>query len=233
MADNLSDFETLVDPIYKYLDETTARDPIADSYVTDDVHSGGMHARPVVGGFFIRMLSDRAMWMKWAHRDREHVGGWAPLPKPPVITEVVPTARTQKLSWRYTIVKPADGWTSPSFDDSAWSQGLALFGTEGTPNAIVGTTWSTDDIWIRRTFTVPNVDVKKLKLLLYHDEDAEVYFNGVLAGSEPGYYNDYAVLDINPAAAALLKPGAKITVAVHCHQTVGGQGIDVGLGLEQ
>jgi hypothetical protein len=231
MADNLPDFETLVSPIYRYLDETTARDPIADSYVTDDVKSGGMHARPVVGGFFIRMLTDRTIWKEWASRDKTKLGNWAPLPKPPVITEVVPTARTEKLTWRYSLTKPSDGWTSEAFDDKGWSEGKAGFGTEGTPNAVVGTTWSTDDIWIRRTLTVPNVDVSKLKLLLYHDEDAEVYFNGVLAASEPGYYNEYAVIDIDPAAQKLLAPGAKITLAVHCHQTTGGQGIDLGFAL--
>jgi hypothetical protein len=34
---------------------------------------------------------------------------------------------------------------------------------------------------------------------------------------------------IGGEARALLTPGAKITLAVHCHQTKGGQGVDVGL----
>jgi hypothetical protein len=36
-------------------------------------------------------------------------------------------------------------------------------------------------------------------------------------------------MELSGAARALLKPGAKIVLAVHCHQTTGGQGVDVGL----
>ena len=39
-----------------------------------------MHARPVIGGVFIRMLSDRDIWNKWAGADKTKVGHWAPLP---------------------------------------------------------------------------------------------------------------------------------------------------------
>ncbi len=70
LADNQADFEAIIAPIYDYLNATTVRDPIADSYVTDKIHSGGMHARPVVGGFFIKLLTDGAVWKKWASRDK-------------------------------------------------------------------------------------------------------------------------------------------------------------------
>jgi len=50
LAENQSDFEALISPIYDYLNQTTARSPFVDSYITDDVHSDGMHARPVIGG---------------------------------------------------------------------------------------------------------------------------------------------------------------------------------------
>jgi hypothetical protein len=80
MADNQADFETFISPIYDYLNHTSARDPIADSYMTDDIHSGGMHARPVVGGFFIKMLTDHTIWHKWASGDKVNASNWAPLP---------------------------------------------------------------------------------------------------------------------------------------------------------
>ena len=108
-AEKQSDFEAIIAPIYDYLNATTARDPIADSYVTDDIRSGGMHARPVVGGFFIKMLSDRAIWEKWASRDKLKPANWAPLPAPAKVSALVPTQQT----WRYTTQKPAQRFSWP------------------------------------------------------------------------------------------------------------------------
>ena len=234
MADSEADFEAFVNPIYRYLNETSARDPIADSYMTDDAKSGGMHARPVVGGFFIRMLTNAAIWHKWATRDHAKVGNWAPMPRtplPPVVTEIVPTARTAAVTWRYTTAPPAQNWAAPGFNDRDWQSGESGLGTEGTPGIKVRTIWNTDDIWIRRTFTMPRAAASRLRVLVYHDEDVEVYINGVFAASEPSFVTSYSVLGISPAALKLLKPGAAITLAAHCHQTEGGQGIDVGLGV--
>ena len=229
MAEHKDDFQALVSPLYDYLNETIARDPLADSYVTDKVKSGGMHARPVVGGIFIRMLAEPAIWKKWAARDHAKVGPWAPLPVPPKITEVVPTSRRHPVEWQYTIEQPADGWNRPGFDAGSWKRGPGGFGTRGTPRAVVGTVWHTDDIWLRREFVMPGGAHPNLQLLVYHDEDVEIYVNGVLAAREGGYDNSYKPMDIRAEARRLLNPGEKVLLAVHCHQTTGGQGVDVGL----
>jgi len=229
LARNQADFEALIAPIHDYLNETTARSPFVDSYVTDDVHSDGMHARPVIGGVFIKMLADRARWMKWARGDRMKVGNWAPLPEPPKVVEVVPTSQKTAYAWRYTTRKPAAEWAQAGFDASAWKEGPAGFGTSGTPGAVVGTTWNTDDIWLRREITMPPGRYSHLQFSVYHDEDVEIYVNGVLAATEAGFTTGYVPLDIRPEALAQLKAGARVTLAVHCHQTSGGQNIDVGL----
>ncbi len=236
MAGSKSEFEKFINPIYRYLNTTTSRDPVADSYITTDPHSNGMHARPVVGGFFIRFLDDPAVWKSWSHQVKTRVIPWAPIPKPPVIHMVVPTSQVHGQIWRYTTTDPGSGWNQPQFDDSTWQSGPGGFGTEGTPNAVVGTTWNTDDIWIRRTVTLPHSLTKKeiqaLKISVYHDEDVQVYFNGVLAFTQPGYVNQYQVVSISAAAKKQLKAGATLHIAVHCHQTTGGQGVDVGICTE-
>jgi hypothetical protein len=229
LATDPADFEAIISPMYDYLNHTTARSPFADSFETDDIHSDGMHARPVIGGVFIKMLTDRAIWQKWASRDKTKAGHWAPLPPEQKFTLVVPTARTAPATWRYTVQKPAGNWTAPEFDAKGWAEGQSSFGTEGTPGAYSHTRWDTGDIWLRRVITLPDTKFHDLHFYVDHDEDVEVYVNGVLASSEPSFTSSYVPLEISPAAMQFIKPGATVTLAVHCHQTEGGQNIDVGL----
>ena len=90
------------------------------------------------------------------------------------------------------------------------------------------TEWKTPDIWVRREFALPAGDPSKLDLFMYHDEDTEIYVNGVLAAKVRGFNGDYDTIPMSAPARAALKPGNNV-LAVHCHQTRGGQFIDVGL----
>ena len=90
------------------------------------------------------------------------------------------------------------------------------------------TEWKTDDIWIRREIVLPEGDFTHLQLLVHHDDDAEVYLNGVLAATLPGYSTDYEPAEIHRAAKATLEHGKNV-LAIHCHQIKGGQYIDAGL----
>ncbi len=229
LADNPADFERLISPLYDYLDQTTAREPLADSYETDNIDSGGMHARPVVGGLFIKMLSDPVIWKKWSDRDTAKMTDWAPQLPRPTFTPVVPTSQQDPAIWRYTIDKPAETWTEVDFDDSGWKSGPGIFGNHTARGIPERTNWKTDDIWLRRKITLPNGDLSNIEFLVYHDEDVQIYVDGVAAAEEPGFHDEYEPLDISGPALALLKPGATVTLAVHCRQTIGGQGIDVGI----
>jgi hypothetical protein len=147
------------------------------------------------------------------------------IPHPVVL---VPDSRTKGQVWRYTTEKPAGDWFSPEFKEEGWSKGEGGFGTKGTPGAVVRTEWKTADIWIRRNFDLAAEPRGDLYLSLHHDEDAEIYINGVLAGKVSGFITDYEEIPLSPAARKALRAGKNV-LAVHCHQTTGGQYIDVGL----
>ena len=141
---------------------------------------------------------------------------------------VVPTSQEQPQTWRYTSDWQPKGWNKPGFNDSAWKQGPGAFGAN-IPDTPIRTEWKSDEIYLRREVTLPNSPFPEPYLTLFHDEDAQIYFDGVLAAKVAGYNTAYEDTPILPEALALLQPGKQILIAVHVRQTTGGQYIDLGL----
>jgi hypothetical protein len=68
LASNPSDFQAIVHPVFSFLNETTDRVPMTDWYDTVTARQVGFQARSVVGGVYIKMLAEDAMWKKWSNR---------------------------------------------------------------------------------------------------------------------------------------------------------------------
>ncbi len=148
------------------------------------------------------------------------------------VSDVLPTSQGQAQSWKYTTISPTSDWYTTGFSDSSWSTGNGGFGTSGTPGAVIGTTWNTSDIWLRKQFTLGSLnatDISNLVFKVYHDEACEIYINGVQAATAAGYTTSYTLSQITQAGRnALITNGANL-IAIHCSQTTGGQGIDAGI----
>lgn len=229
LTQDRKDFDALVAPVYAFLNETPNRSPMTDWYKTDNGRKVGFTARPVVGGVFLQLLYNNDVWKKYAGRDQTKASDFAPMPTPPKITTVLPAADVKPATWRFTTEEPAKGWASAQFDDGDWRKGQSGFGRRRTPGARVGSEWTERHIWLRRKFKLKeSVAPTDLQLYIYHDEDAEVYLNGVLAATCSGFNGQYETLPIRDEALATLKPTGN-TLAVHCRQSEGGQFIDIGL----
>ena len=146
----------------------------------------------------------------------------------PPVTDILPPSDLAPRVWRYTTTAPPDGWTSAGFDAGAWQSGEAPFGAGSTEGVPQRTPWTTPDIWLRQSFTWKAGAVDGVHLIIAHDEDAVVYINGIEAASVKGDTKGYVMVPVSAEAARALKPGENV-IAVQCHQTTGGQAIDVGI----
>ncbi len=135
---------------------------------------------------------------------------------------------SNKIEWHYTTKSPEANWTNFNFDDSHWSKGMSGFGTKGTPDIRINTEWNTTDIWLRKKFVIETGKLPKHVVLhLFYDDIAQVFINGIKVdnGLFDPFISRYAAFDVDPHA---FKVGDNV-IAVHCHQLIGSQGIDVGV----
>lgn len=151
---------------------------------------------------------------------------------------IVPISQNNDVvnEWKYyTSNTPLSGnsWKDIIFSDTDWKVGKGGFGND-IRDIIINTVWDNSYIYLRRNVSFDNVkkeDLGNLQIQIFHDEDCEVYINGILALSLPKYVNRYVYAGISGEALATIKLGKANLVAVKCKQTIGGQFIDLGFSL--
>lgn len=143
---------------------------------------------------------------------------------------LVPTANIEPLEWRLTLEKPSDdaSWTRMAFDDSTWQAGRSGFGTSNTPSAKVGTEWTAESIWLRHHFKIDSLPEHPLRLRFHHNDDAEVFINGVRIVELKGRTKWYKEIEFPKEARDALVKGENV-LAVTCRNLGGPQYIDVGI----
>ncbi len=131
--------------------------------------------------------------------------------------------------YRCTTNEPPADWKSAEADDSSWSSDLAPFG-HALPG--VRTAWTSGDIWLRQKFQCDESSIQAGLLVIFYDEDTEVYVNGELVWKGTGFATSYQAHGVTASLQKALRKGEN-TLAVHTHQTTGGQFIDLALLTEE
>jgi len=75
LASTPEQFNAIIDPIYRWMNETPSRVPLTDWYDTKTGKQIGFQARSVVGGVYIKALSDKQLTAKWRAEGALHASG--------------------------------------------------------------------------------------------------------------------------------------------------------------
>ncbi|MBZ4191690.1 glutaminase family protein [Niabella beijingensis] len=145
--------------------------------------------------------------------------------EPESFAVVLPASDEQSYNVQYTEQEPAQGWDAPDFNDNAWKTGAAPFSDD---KKIANTFWDTDDLWVRRTFDLNELPSDDLFLKINHDDNIDIYLNGVLVYHKTGWVNRMTYLPLDKELKTNLKKGKNI-LAVHLRNTAGGRHLDLGI----
>ena len=143
----------------------------------------------------------------------------------------------QYAQWEYIkatdLNKAPDGWTTGEDDSTKWKTGQTPFGDRN----IDGINWKTDwsgaqnAIFIRRTFTVDNVEAFKgspLGTNITYDDGIRIYLNGHELFYDRDWVDTYVELELCSDASKYLVEGENILAVSLCN-TAGGRQIDMTL----
>jgi hypothetical protein len=150
----------------------------------------------------------------------------------PTIT-LVASVMENRTIWRWTTNEPDRSWKTLDFDDRSWREGQGGFGVPDhlVSASLIGTSWKTADLWLRKTVDVTNIPDDYLAALrIFHDDDVEVFVNGQIIYAGPGATTEWRTVDVTKEMKRSLQFGSNV-IAVHVSQKWGGQYVDVGLKL--
>lgn len=138
---------------------------------------------------------------------------------------ILPAADEKSYQCKYVETEPAGKWTEEDYDDSKWKTGTAPFSDDKQK---AKTIWAGKDIWVRRTFTLNDLNIDRLLLKIFHDDNVEVYLNGKEVYEFKGWVGDFKLVPLKDKFKDRLKKGQNV-LAIHCANTVGGAWLDAGL----
>lgn len=157
-------------------------------------------------------------------------GNWERILKASTIIVPLSSARDGQR-WRMHLENPGESWAGENFRDDSWQEAMGAFsgGDSELPQANTHTSWTSPEIWLRKPFDLPSALCPKVRLLLWHDGDVEVFLNGVRAFQEKGTRWSYGLFAVESAAQAALHPGRNV-LAVHCRKKgAAARCVDAGL----
>ncbi len=144
---------------------------------------------------------------------------------PAVYKTILPASDEQTYQCKYTETAPAGDWEDIQYDDSGWQTGTAPF-TDDKQQA--KTLWTSKDIWVRRVFSLNDLNINQLVLKLHHDDNIEVYLNGKEVYNFVGWTSDFKLIPLKDKFKNKLVKGQNV-LAIHCANTAGGSWLNAGL----
>ncbi len=148
----------------------------------------------------------------------------------PILETLIPTAQNGEWSGVYTTTKPDGEWWATDYKTTSWKNGQAAFGSI-PDEPLAKTKWDTPEIWVRRTITLDeDLTGKPVYLHYSHDDDAEIYVNGVQIVRTGNNAAKDQTAALPAEVVATLVKGENV-IAAHCRDRGGLAFIDFGLDM--